>query len=141
VRPCQRLQRHSTSELLIAREIDDPHATAADLLFDLVGADAHAAAKFVEFGDFRGVYNRGCFEKTCSRIMRTHERFRFAHQCFVTVGVNGEPFPPFFNWLFEHAMEQHLETLPLLACHRDRSAPSCGSPSTARFSQARAIAH
>jgi len=73
--------------------------------------------------------------------MRKQERFRLAREHVVAVRVKGQPFLPLLEWLFKDAMEQHLEALPLLVCHRSRSLPSGGALSTARLSQARAIAH
>jgi hypothetical protein len=49
--------------------------------------------------------------------MREQERSGFTGERLVALRVQRQPLVSLFNRLFENAVKQELETLPLIACH------------------------
>ncbi len=80
-------------------------------------------------------------EEHAGGLVRVKERRRFAGEHLVAARLLQQPFVPRFSGLVERAVEERLETLPLLALHDAASTPSSDADSIARFSHARAIAH
>src|SRR5262249_37783548 len=99
------------------------------------------ARKLVDRCQFGGVDNRRFFEKTSNAIVCEQEGSCLTGERFVALRVERQPLVTPLGGLIECAAKESLEALPLFGRHRHASAPSSGAVSTARFSQARAMAH
>ena len=139
----QELERHVTSEPLVARFVDDAHAAGPDRLLDDVFPDRAAGP----VGDRRPQQRAGRRHERCQAInhtllfVREQQRFHFASEIRVGTAARVQERAALLCKAFDRLAEHILHERPAIRGRRAavgrRTAHDCSS----RFSHARAVAH